>query len=1175
MKISAKLGFAFLVAVISPLIIGFVYHHNLDRLSTTRQWVEHTYQVLGRLDSLSESISRLEGCARGFCVAADPTFLSDYNTYKVKPLVELDEIRKLTADNPTQTSYCAELAPIIDKKISFNDLVIEARRKDFQGSANLIQQKTGLKLREDIDHIVQKMKFEEQRLLNTRTTSAIQLVEMTEKSSLYGSMAAVLLIGVIGYLVGRAISSKITALQQNAIQVGQGNFAVRTVLPGNDEINVLADAFNEMTSKLQAQDTAARQENWIKDKFTDLTARLQQYRTLESLGAGFIETLAEAIEAQQGTIYRVHLDANKKDLHLIGAYACDPNTLQKSIDFGEGLLGQVAQTGVAKHFKELDSENKVITSTLLRSKKLGLIVQPIFFGTELKGIIEVASVQGFSEQVEKLMANLAPWLGSIMNSIELNLATESLLRDTQTMNEELQAQQEELEVQQEELRQTNEELEQKSDELEEQNNAIAEQNRTLDKLHFELRDKHSELTLASKYKSEFMANMSHDLRTPLNSMLIFADILAENSDNNLTEEQVEFAKSIRSSGNSLLGLINDVLDLSKIEAGKLSIEPERIDVHTLVATLRSNFTTEAHNKSLFFKVEVTDDAPDAFESDEKRISQILNNLLSNAFKFTKEGGITLAVSPVLIESVPFIKFSVSDTGIGIAPEKHQMVFEPFQQAEPKILSEYGGTGLGLSICRELTALLGGKIELRSAPGKGSEFTLFLPISGPPASSENRYDGGNGNKIDLNAVAKQLEQAEPAQSSSKASEAPGIFVPDDRDNIDAHDKVLLIIEDDATFAKILLDTARKNGFKSVVAGTGKTGFELACQLKPDGITLDLHLPDTDGWVVLDRLKTTAETRHIPVHIITVDSERMRALTGGAMGYLEKPTQLESLSQAIKKLKDQESRKNSVLLVEADDSKAKQCIDLLLEEGQDLLLAASAKEAMEVMRSKRFDCVVVGAGLPDMPLFDFIETAQKLDQMREVPVLVYSGNELATTEHGRLKELGKTGIVKDIESLERLLLEASLFLHRVETNLPLHKRTMIQKALSADSNLNGRKILVVDDDARNQMALKALLSRLDMDLIFANNGKESLKQLLDNPDVDLVLMDMMMPEMDGYEAMTEIRKNERFKDLPMIAVTAKAMKDDRRKCMEAGASDYISKPVDKNQLLSLLRVWLAKR
>jgi signal transduction histidine kinase/CheY-like chemotaxis protein len=728
----------------------------------------------------------------------------------------------------------------------------------------------------------------------------------------------------------------------------------------------------------------------------------------------------------------------------------------------------------------------------------------------------------------------------------------------------------ELQSRQSELQQTNEELGTKARLLAEQNAEVERKNAEVEQARHALEEKAAELALTSKYKSEFLANMSHELRTPLNSILILSQQLAENGPKNLVPKQVEFSRNINSSGSDLLHLINDILDLSKIESGTVTVEVEAITFTDLQSNIDRNFRHVAEAKNLPFNVQFAQDLPRSMDSDPKRLQQILKNLLSNAVKFTAHGHVNVSVRlatagwsldhPVLSKASHVLAFAVEDTGIGIAPEKQRLIFEAFQQADAGTSRKYGGTGLGLAISRELAVLLGGEIKLASVFGQGSTFTLYLPL---------HYSGADNQSIPTAASA----HAPLARDLNILPVARDEHVEDDRNDIEQGDPVVLIIEDDPHYARILLGLARDKGFKGIVAMKGAMGLSLARQYHPSAISLDIFLPDMLGWTVLNQLKLDPATRHIPVQIVTLEEERQHGLAHGAFSYLIKTSTTEGLETAFDRIKDFTApRHKRLLVVEDSEIERDAIVELLGHDDIEIVTVGTGHEALQALLDKPFDCVVLDLRLPDMPGFELLEKMHAKSELSNVPVVIFTGKELTPEEQSQLKTMAKSIVLKDVQSPERLLDETALFLHRVVTDLPVEKQAMLERLHGSSEVLRRRKVLVVDDDARNIFALTSLLENHDMDVMSTTNGRSAIEIIKSTPGLSLVLMDIMMPEMDGYETMREIRKTPEFRTLPILALTAKAMKGDREKCLDAGASDYIAKPVNTDQLLSLMRVWL---
>jgi len=808
-----------------------------------------------------------------------------------------------------------------------------------------------------------------------------------------------------------------------------------------------------------------------------------------------------------------------------------------------------------------------IRSGLFEAKPRNAIVLPVLFEERVKAVIELASLSAFTASHLAFLEQLTSSIGIVFNSIEATMQTEGLLKQSQQLAAELQAQQKE-------LQQTNEQLAQKAQQLAEQNVEVERKNQEIEQARRALEEKAKELALTSKYKSEFLANMSHELRTPLNSILVLGQQLSDNHDGNLTPKQVEFARTIHGAGTDLLNLISDILDLSKIESGTVSVEAEEVFFASLLDTVARPFRHEAENRRLAFEVQTDALLTRSLVTDSKRLQQVLKNSLSNAFKFTEQGGVRLTVSaaaggwsedhPILTKAASVVAFEVADTGVGIPFDKQRIIFEAFQQADAGTSRKYGGTGLGLAISRELASLLGGEIQLRSAPGKGSTFTLYIPQTyvGPSTASASGVDRSSSTHVS----SLQL-------SSVQVTEIPVEQIEDDRGNLQPDDAVLLIVEDDPHYLRVLRDLARDKGFKVLLAMRGAEGLSLAREFRPAAVSLDVFLPDMLGWTVLNHLKQDPATRHIPVQMLTLDEDRHHGLARGAFAFVTKPASAEELDAAMVRIKEYSSaRRKRLLVVEDNPAEQLSIRELLGDDDIEVTTVDTGAEALRTLNEEAFDCVVLDLRLPDMSGFDVLERLSDTPSLGDLPVVVFTGKELSPEEDARLHTLARSVVVKGVESPERLLDETALFLHRVVSDLPPEKQKMLDRLHHSDEALQGRKVLIVDDDVRNIFALSSVLERRGMVVLTAGTGREAIATLESTPELAIVLMDIMMPEMDGYETMQVIRQNPSFRRLPIIALTAKAMKGDREKCLEAGASEYLAKPVNTDQLLSALRVWL---
>jgi len=966
-------------------------------------------------------------------------------------------------------------------------------------------------------------------------------------------------------LLADNLTNQVRAIAEVATAVTKGDLTRSIQVEASGEVAELKDNINTMIDNLRLTTDRNNEQDWLKTNLARFTGMLQGQRELGTVGRMLLSELAPLVNAQQGLIYRME-EEDSMSMVLLSTYSSTPDGHLERIAVGEGLLGQCARDKRRMLIGDLPPGTLPIRSGLFEAVPRNVIVLPILFEDRVKAVIELATLSNFTASHLAFLEQLTASIGIVLNSIEATMQTEALLKQSQQLATELQ-------TQQKELQQTNEQLAQKAKQLAEQNAEVERKNQEIEQARRALEDKAKELALTSKYKSEFLANMSHELRTPLNSILVLGQQLTDNPDGNLTLKQVEFARTIHGAGTDLLNLISDILDLSKIESGTVSVEAEEVFFANLLEMLARPFRHEAENRRLTFEINSDPKLPRSLVTDSKRLQQVLKNLLSNAFKFTERGCVRLSVSsatsgwsdehPILSGTGSVIAFEVSDTGIGIPLEKQRIIFEAFQQADAGTSRKYGGTGLGLAISRELANLLGGEIQLRSMPGQGSAFTLFVPLTYVGASSQA-----------LTSPREFVSSSLPAlQLGTTAAEQIIERVEDDRETIETGDKVLLIVEDDPHYARVLCDVARDKGFKALVASRGSEALAFAREFRPTAISLDVFLPDMLGWVVLNHLKQDIQTRHIPVQMLTMDEDWRLGLSRGAFSFVTKPTTPEGLDRALDRIREYVGpRLKRLLVVEDNPAEQLSIRELLSYDDIEVDVVDGGEAALSVLNKERFDCVVLDLRLPDMSGFDVLERIHDAPALLELPVVVFTGKDLSPEEDALLHALARSVVVKDVESPERLLDETSLFLHRVVSNLPPEKQRMLDRLHRSDEALVGRKVLVVDDDVRNIFALSSVLERRGMTVLTAGTGREAIQTLESTPDVAIVLMDIMMPEMDGYETMQVIRQNAEFRRLPIIALTAKAMKGDREKCLEAGASEYMAKPVNTDQLLSGLRAWL---
>ena len=977
------------------------------------------------------------------------------------------------------------------------------------------------------------------------------------------------------------LTTQVRAISEVASSVTKGDLTRMIRVDAEGEVEELKDTINQMIANLKETTLKNQEQDWLKSNLAKFTQMLQGQKDLNTVTRRILSELAQVVNAQHGMFYILEQDdvQQTSTLKLFAAYAYrDELNIKKDFKLGEGLVGQCAQQKERILLTNVPGGYVKIGSGLGEASPLNLIVLPVLFEKEIKAVIELASFEMFSETHLDFLGQLTESIGIVLNTIETNSRTEHLLEQSTSLADE--------------LKRTNEDLQDKAHLLVKQKEEVENKNKEVEEARKSLEEKAEQLTLTSKYKSEFLANMSHELRTPLNSLLILAQQLFENQDGNLTEKQVRFAKTIHSCGDDLIQLINDILDLSKIESGYISADFINVRFNEIAAFVETTFKHVSESKSLKFTIEQDTHLPDIIETDIQRLNQILKNLLSNAFKFTEKGEVKLRIyepakswksgNSSLDKARKVVAFEISDTGIGILRDKQNIIFEAFQQAEGSTSRKYGGTGLGLSISRGLADLLGGTIELDSEVGKGSVFTLYLPIEYNPKLMKKDKQS-----------ALVLSEYEVAQNDEKLSiqAVPAIRIPDrdlenvneiinstgdDRNNIIINDKVVLVVEDDLRFAKIMIDKAHEMNMKAIVATNFGEVFELANKYSPAAVTLDVKLPDASGWKILDLFKNDINFRHIPIHLISGEENRLLAMKRGARSFHLKPLKNEALSVLFSDIVDFNNRPVKNLLVVEDNEIDCSQIVKELDNGNlvNITIATTGKQALELIRDNIYDCVTVDYMLPDIGGLDFVMQMNAIKKAHMMPVIIYSAKDFSTKEKMQLKQYTNRILLKNVSSLELLLEEAVMHLHLNHKDLLPEKKKILENMRLKEDVLATKKVLVVDDDVRNLFALTTAFEKYNIETITAESGQDAINILNENNSIDMVLMDIMMPEMDGYETTQKIRREHKNTNLPIIAVTAKAMKGDREKCIEAGASDYITKPVKIDQLLSLMRVWLYK-
>jgi signal transduction histidine kinase/CheY-like chemotaxis protein/HAMP domain-containing protein len=969
------------------------------------------------------------------------------------------------------------------------------------------------------------------------------------------------------------LTTQVRAIAEVATAVTKGDLTRSIAVEAQGEVAALKDNINEMIRNLKDTTLKNTEQDWLKTNLAKFSRMLQGQRDLLTVGRLILSELAPVVNAQQAMFYLLETAQDDPQLVLLASYAYQPpRTVGTTIQLGEGLVGQCAVERQQILLANVPTDYTRINSGLGEAVPRSIIVLPVLFEGDVKAVLELASFEQFSPAHQALLEQLTESIGIVLNTIAANMRTEDLLKQSQSLAMELQNRQLE-------LQQTNQELKEKARLLAHQNVEVERKNREVEQARQALEEKAKQLALTSKYKSEFLANMSHELRTPLNSLLILSDQLSKNPDGNLTPRQTEYAQTIHSSGNDLLTLINDILDLSKIESGTVVLDIGEVQFTELDDLLERTFRHVAEAKGVDFLIHLAPDLPQTMQTDTKRLQQVLKNLLSNAFKFTHRGTVSLDVRQArsgwssdndpLNGSDAVLAFSVTDTGIGIPPDKQQSIFEAFQQADGSTSRKYGGTGLGLAISRELARLLGGEIRLISMPGAGSTFTLYLPLSYTTPKPIRRP-----------SVSERVVHAEPdplpAQDIELAEEPTTTNeFNDDRDNILADDRVVLIVENDATFVQLLLEAAREAGMKAVATSRGAAALSLAREYPICAVTLDICLPDINGWRVLRRLKQDLETRHIPVYIVSTEDDRERAHTMGAIGTVLKPLQtketIDELFVDIRRFV--ERRVKELLVVESDQERRERLMSLIGNGDVEPVAAGDGADALRLLDEKRFDCIVYDINSTNPSVDAVIDRLHAQAPAGETPLVMYSEEPLLLDE-AMTDRLARSTAIRHVQSPERLLDEISLLLHRRVAGLAETQRKILEKLHEDDAILNGKQVLIVDDDIRNIFALTSVLERYNMRILSAETGREAIQVLQDTPDVDAVLMDIMMPEFDGLDTTRAIREMPQFNELPIIAVTAKAMKGDREKCIEAGAWDYLSKPVNPEQMLAVLRAWIRR-
>jgi len=1185
-----------MLLVIGPLLLVFLLAnlatlYSLQQQTANRRWTEHTYRVLLAVDTVKDAMLAAQIGARGYMLAQSSTELRAFEESRRKLAAGLKQLRTLTADNPLQQGRldrAESLAASWQREIVTYVITPVGRGHTDAAARERIQQ-TFFAHRTvtvpDVTAILAQMAGTEESLLVERNARLERTLELMRVLNALAAVLSLLYGAYVVQLTRRIITRPLHQMTTLMSRLASSDHSVTITRQGRrDEIGQIARAL-EVFKRMAI---ATGEQNWIKTEASRLVQRLQETGTHRDFGATLTSELAPLVKAGVALYYGY--DAASERLDLLGSYGLRQswNPAEAYVP-GEGLVGQCVIERKPIALDEVPERYLRIHSASGEASPDHVLILPVLFRERLVGVLELAGFKPVAPLCREFLDELLPIVALTQENLTRAIATQDLLEQTreqtdhlrrseetlrqqqqglrdanaalQAKTRELEEQSQRLTVSEEELRVQTEELQASNEELREKGDTLKQQKQALEALQRETAQKALELERASQYKSDFLANMSHELRTPLNSLLILSRSLADNDEGNLDQEQIESARIIHDAGSNLLRLINDILDLSKIEAGKMELVIEELPLAAFARTLRRTFAHVAQEKGLGFEVSVDEGAPPALHTDSARLEQVANNLLGNAFKFTATGGVRVHIGrpgpdtpvPPALLGQPLVAIEVSDTGIGIAQEKFERIFQAFEQVDAGTSRQYGGTGLGLAICKRIASLLGGDIVLRSTPGEGSTFSVLLPESAQAVVSPS-------------ATAAPTHAPAPPPRTHTSALLPEA-IEDDRGRLAPGDTIILLIEDDPAFARILADMIRRNGHRVLAAADGESGLALAREYRPTGVLLDVMLPGMDGWSVMERLKADEATRHIPVHFISAIDEATRGRELGAVGFLTKPVSREAINAAFERLLHFAEGKTRRLLMVDDDSASRTAVRTMLRrDGVDIDEADSAEAALRMTAGSKYDCIVLDLGLPGMSGMELLEQLAATPA-GVPPVVIYSGRDLSREENLKLRQYTDAIVVKGARSPERLLDEVSLFLHSIQ-HAP-HRAAELQPP---GEELKGRRVLLVDDDMRNLFALSKVMRGWGLAVTMAQDGHKALKALEDNPSTELVLMDIMMPGMDGYETMRAIRAQPAFAELPIIALTAKAMRGDREKCLEAGASDYLSKPVDIDRLASLLHVWL---
>ena len=1172
-----------MISLLVLIISSTASYISIKKLLESNFWVNHTQKVIYNLNQGEATLTDAQTSMRGFLITGNEIFVDMYSQSELESKNYFDSLDVLTKDNPVQQKSLQELKVL--RSNFFKYLNNQIVKKRFGKQTVTFDLEQGKKMMDELRSHFKTVENNEKRLLKKRN----------DNSERYGNYSLILII--VAFIIAFFISivflirilrdynersqlqhelerkdeetaERILAISTIAGNISNGNYDIRVDDTKSDALGSVGESLNNMSLSLKNSFTLLSEKEWLQTGIASLNNVMLGDKSMKDLSKDIIEFLCNYTNSSAGVLYVLESD----ELIATAGYSYIPTKNRERIQKGEGILGQAIQSRKILELKTVPSDNIQINYALGEIKPTHIVAVPLI-DYKVEGALELASVYGFSDLHLEFLRIVCNNIGIAIKATQNRKRVLELLEETQSQSEELRIQHSELEAmnaeletQTEKLQASEEELRVQQEELEQTNEELSERSILLEEKNIEIQKKSEALELTTRYKSEFLANMSHELRTPLNSILLLSRLLSENNNKSMNNEEIEFAQVIQSSGNSLLGLIDEILDLSKIEAGKMELEFLDVTTKEITDGLSGLFTQVAKEKNIDFKI-ISDEAPIILKTDKMRLEQILKNLISNAIKFTDRGEVSLEIK-VNTDDDNIICFIVKDTGIGIPLDKQPLMFEAFQQADGSTKRKYGGTGLGLSISRELAKLLNGEIILNSKEGEGSTFTLCLPKFGALNKKNNIEETS---LIEIENPAK--EEFAPVKKKYISTIIPE-ELEDDRDSVLPGDKVILIVEDDMNFAKSLLAFSRKSGYKVVLAVRGDYALNFAITYKPVGILLDIELPIKSGWEVLEEIKNHSSTKHIPVHIMSSHKLKQESLLKGAVDFLDKPVAFEKIPEVFTRIEHIINKESQKVLIIEDNPKHAKALSFFLENHNiNSEIKSEVSDGLEALNKKDIDCVILDMGIPDKHAYDILDGVKKRPGLENLPVIVFTGKSLSLKEEVKIKKYADSIIVKTAHSYQRMLDEVSLFLHLVEENKDADGKKESYKKLNMLNNiLYNKKVLIVDDDVRNIYSLTKALEAFKMNVITAFDGNEAIKMLEEHPDTDIVLLDMMMPNMDGYETAEKIRTKPKMLNLPLIAVTAKAMTGDREKCIKAGASDYITKPVDIDQLLSLLRVWL---